>query len=109
MLEEVFRKYGKVHTCVDFNQNYGMYTDLEGQGNRIVWMKLNHHIPQNIQINQTLTYLLVKYPGQVNTCHSCGLTGHESRTCKTPIDQRVNKIDVNLNSENLYNITSYLP
>ena len=69
-------------------------------------MKLNHHIPQNIQINQTLTYLLVKYPGQVNTCHSCGLTGHESRTCKTPIDQRVNKIDVDLNSEKLNNITS---
>ena len=84
-----------------------MYKDLKGQGNRIVWMKLNHHIPQNIEINQTLSYLLVKYPGQVNTCHTCGLTGHESRICKTSIDQRVNKIDVDLNSKKLKNnITS---
>ena len=101
MLKDVFRKYGKVHTCVNYNQNYGMYNDLKGQGNRIVWMKLNHHIPQNIEINQAVSHILVKYPGQVSTCHNCGHSGHESRSCRTAIDQRVNKIDLDLNLEKL--------
>ena len=97
MLTKVFEKFGKVNMCVDYNQNYGMYRELKGQGNRIVWMNLNKHIPQQISLKQTLSQLIITYPGQVNTCHSCGLTGHESRACKTPMEQHVNKVDVNLN------------
>ena len=48
-----------------------------------------------------MSHILVKYPGQVSTCHNCGHTGHESRSCRTAIDQRVNKIDVDLNLEKL--------
>ena len=97
MLTKVFEKFGKVNTCVNYNQNYGMYRELKGQGNRIVWMNLNKHIPQQINLKQTVSQLLIKYPGQVNTCHSCGLAGHESRACNTPMEQHVNKVDVDLN------------
>ena len=100
ILTKIFEKFGEVNMCVNFNQNYGMYKELKGQGNRILWMKLNKHIPQHISLKQTLSQLHIKYPGQVNTCHSCGLPGHESRLCRTPMEQYVNKVDVDLNLGN---------
>ena len=95
MLTSIFEKFGDVNMCVNHNQNYGMYRELKGQGNRIIWMKLHKHIPQNINIKQTMSQLLISYPGQLNTCHSCGLSGHESRSCRTPTEQHVNNVDVN--------------
>ena len=97
MLKDALSNFGEVYSCENYHHQYGIFKKLEGTGNRVAWMKLSQHIPQVININQTLNYILVKYPGQEQSCHKCGDIGHVMRNCVTPTHNFKNKLDVNIN------------
>ena len=96
MLQDMLKKYGKVHKCQDQFIKYGKYTELKGTGTRIAWITLNEQIPQSIDINQIKNNVLVKYPRQPSTCHKCGIAGHLARDCSTPVEQYQNALDINI-------------
>ena len=98
MLKDLFGIYGQVQSCEDYHKRYGVFKNLKDTGNRIVWIKLNQHIPQALVINQIQNNILVTYPGQEQSCHKCGITGHLTRACKTLKIDYLNGVDIKLNS-----------
>ena len=103
MLTESFSKFGEVIKCENHYTKYGIFDKLEYTGNRCIWMKLNQHIPQVIDINQIKNFIKVKYHGQETSCNKCGLTDHLIRTCKTPKECYVNCLDININAKSIGN------
>ena len=98
VIKYLFGMYGQVQSCEDYHKRYGVFKNLKDTGNRIVWIKLNQHIPQALVINQIQNNIHVTYPGQEQSCHKCGITGHLTRACKTLKNDYLNGVDIKFNS-----------
>ena len=81
MLSTMLREYGDVYKCQNFYRSFGKYRNLRKSGDRIVWIKLNKHIPQQLHIDKTQMTIHVYYPNQPMSCNKCGHTGHRERYC----------------------------
>ena len=78
----MLRKYGKIYKCQNHYRTFGKYSELKKSGDRIIWMKLQDHIPQTLNINKTdISSLYVYYQKQPLSCNKCGHSGHRAWRC----------------------------
>ena len=95
MLEIMLGKYGTVYKCQNYYRKFGKYTKLNNSGDRIVWMKLNEHIPQSLKIKHSeMSCMYVQYPGQPKTCNKCGNVGHIVKSCRENPTEYKHLIDI---------------
>ena len=95
LLKIILGKYGEVYKCQNYYRKFGKYTKLNNSGDRIVWMKLNEHIPQSLKIKHTeMSCMYVQYPDQPKTCNKCGSVGHIVKSCRANPTEYKHLIDI---------------
>ena len=93
-LSNILHKFGVVYKCMNYYRTFGKYKNLNKSGDRIVWMKINQHIPQTLYINRTETSMYTQYPNQPMSCNKCGHSGHRARYCSCQPKDFINQIDI---------------
>ena len=93
-LSTILQKFGVVYKCMNYCRTFGKYKKLNKSGDRLVWMKINQHIPQTLFINRTDTNIYTQYPNQPMSCNNCGHSGHRVRFCSCEPKDFKNLIDI---------------
>ena len=95
ILKLMLQRYGEVYKCQNYFRKFGKYKELKKTGVRIIWMKINEHIPESLKIKQTQINMYVCYQNQLKTCNKCGISGHIARNCRLKPSDFKNVIDIN--------------